>query len=143
MTGRPPVRVLAHRSAARVIRTELTRRGFLATAIMAGGAVVLSACSPGQNAAAVHAEGGPLEDKLSIYSWGDYDAPEVLEQFTAESGPRIVLDAFNSNEELIAKLVAARGTSGYDIVVPTGVFVGPMAENGLLQKFNLDLLPNM
>ncbi|PRB16474.1 spermidine/putrescine ABC transporter substrate-binding protein [Microbacterium sp. MYb62] len=143
MRGTPPVRVLAHRSAARVIRTELTRRGFLATAIMAGGAVVLSACTPGQNAAAVHAKGGPLEDKLSIYSWGDYDAPEVLEQFTAESGPRIVLDAFNSNEELIAKLVAARGTSGYDIVVPTGVFVGPMAENGLLQKFNLDLLPNM
>jgi spermidine/putrescine transport system substrate-binding protein len=135
--------VLAHRSAARVIRTELTRRGFLATALAAGGAVLLSACTPGQNAAAVHAKGGPLEDRLSIYSWGDYDAPEVLEQFTAESGPRIVLDAFNSNEELIAKLVAARGTSGYDIVVPTGVFVGPMAENGLLQKFNLDLIPNM
>lgn len=143
MTGAPPVRVLAHRSAARVIRTELTRRGFLATALAAGGAVLLTACTPGQNAAAVHAKGGPLEDRLSIYSWGDYDAPEVLEQFTDESGPRIVLDAFNSNEELIAKLVAARGTSGYDIVVPTGVFVGPMAENGLLQKFNLDLIPNM
>ncbi|MFT4259246.1 spermidine/putrescine ABC transporter substrate-binding protein [Microbacterium sp.] len=144
MNDLPPVRVLAHRSAARVIRTELTRRGFLATALAAGGAVLLTACTPGgSNAAAVHAKGGPLEEKLSIYSWGDYDAPEVLEQFTAEQGPKIVLDAFNSNEELIAKLVAARGTSGYDIVVPTGVFVGPMAENGLLQKFNLDLLPNM
>lgn len=144
MNDMPPVRVLAHRTAARVIRTELTRRGFLATAVAAGGAVLLTACTPGgANAAAVHAKGGPLEDKLSIYSWGDYDAPEVLEQFTAQQGPKIVLDAFNSNEELIAKLVAARGTSGYDIVVPTGVFVGPMAENGLLQKFNLDLLPNM
>ena len=90
MTGAPPVRVLAHRSAARMIRTELTRRGFLATALAAGGAVLLTACAPGQNAAAVHAKGGPLEDRLSIYSWGDYDAPEVLEQFTAESGPRIV-----------------------------------------------------
>jgi spermidine/putrescine transport system substrate-binding protein len=144
MSGAPPVRVLAHRSAANVIRSEMTRRGFLATALAAGGAVLLSACTPGgQQASAVHAKGGPLEEKLSIYSWGDYDAPEVLEQFTADFGPRIVLDSFNSNEELIAKLVAARGTSGYDIVVPTGVFVGPMAENGLLQKFNLDLLPNI
>ena len=58
MTGAPPVRVLAHRSAARVIRTELTRRGFLATALAAGGAVLLSACTPGQNAAAVLSDPG-------------------------------------------------------------------------------------
>lgn len=143
MSVEPPVRMLAHRSAARTIRAELTRRGFLATALAAGGAVLLSACAPGQSATAVHAQGGPLEDRLSIYSWGDYDAAEVLQRFTAENGPRIVLDAFSSNEELVAKLVASRGTSGYDIVVPSGVFVGPMAENGLLQRLNLDLLSNL
>ncbi|WP_341941594.1 spermidine/putrescine ABC transporter substrate-binding protein [Microbacterium sp. LWH10-1.2] len=142
MTGAPPVRVLANRGAAHIIRTELTRRGFLATALAATGTVLFTACAPGQVGAAPQAHGGPLEDKLSIYTWSDYDAPEILEAFSAKKGPRIVVDAFNSNEELIAKLVAARGTSGYDIVVPSGLFVTPMAENGLLEELDLDLIPN-
>lgn len=137
-----PVRVLAHQGAARFIRSELTRRGFLATALAASSAVLFTACTPGATGAASPASGGPLEERLSIYTWSDYDAPEVLEAFTAEKGPKIVVDAFNSNEELIAKLVAARGTSGYDIVVPSGLFITPMAENGLLEKLNLDLIPN-
>ena len=32
----------------------------------------------------------------------------------------ITIDVYNSNEEAIAKLEAATGTSGYDMVVPTG-----------------------
>ena len=67
----------------------------------------------------------------------------MVEAFTAELGPNVTLDSYSSNEELIAKLVAAKGTSGYDIVVPTGVFIPQMIENGLLQKFNKDLLPNI
>ncbi|WP_316309958.1 extracellular solute-binding protein, partial [Clavibacter michiganensis] len=82
-----------------------------------------------------------VEDKLSIYSWGEYDAPEVIEAFTKDEGPKVVMDTFNSNEEMIAKLVAAKGTSGYDLVVPTGVFIPQMIENGLLAKLNLDLIP--
>lgn len=137
-----PVRVLANSASARKIRSELTRRGFLATALAASGAVLFTACAPQKASAASEAHGGPLEDKLSIYTWSDYDNPDVLNAFTKKKGPKIVVDAFNSNEELIAKLVAARGTSGYDIVVPTGVFITPMAENGLLEEINLDLIPN-
>ncbi|MFT4135794.1 spermidine/putrescine ABC transporter substrate-binding protein [Microbacterium sp.] len=137
-----PLRVLANGPTAGRIRSELTRRGFLATALAASGAMLFTACTPRGASTAPQAHGGPLEDRLSIFTWSDYDNPEVLDAFTAEVGPRIVIDAFNSNEELIAKLVAARGTSGYDVVVPTGVFVAPMAENGLLEQLNLDLIPN-
>jgi len=137
-----PIRVLANSASARKVRSELTRRGFLATALAASGAVLFTACAPQKASAASEAHGGALEDKLSIYTWSDYDAPDVLSAFTKKKGPKIVVDAFNSNEELIAKLVAARGTSGYDIVVPTGVFITPMAENGLLEEINLDLIPN-
>ena len=69
--------------------------------------------------------------------------PRSSTAFTTSSGPKITLDSYGSNEELIAKLVAAKGTSGYDIVVPTGVFVPQMIENGLLAKFNKDLIPNL
>jgi spermidine/putrescine transport system substrate-binding protein len=53
------------------------------------------------------------------------------------------VDSFGSNEELIAKLVAAKGTGGYDIIVPTGVFIPQMVENGLIAKLNKDLIPNI
>jgi spermidine/putrescine transport system substrate-binding protein len=137
------VRILAHRSAARIIDSELTRRGFLAASGAAGLAAVLAACSPAGSKAAPAATGGKLENQLSMYSWGDYDAPDVLKAYTKTLGPTIKMSSFGSNEEMIAKLVAAKGTSGYDIVVPTGVFIPQMVENKLLQKFNKDLIPNI
>lgn len=142
--SRSPIRILAHESAVPVIVKELSRRRFLSIAAMAGGAAFLAACAPGGGSKpSTQASGGPLESSLSVYTWGDYDSPDVIANFTAELGPKVTLDSFSSNEELIAKLVAAKGTSGYDIVVPTGVFIPQMIENGLLTKFNKDLLPNL
>ncbi|GAA1807062.1 spermidine/putrescine ABC transporter substrate-binding protein [Agromyces neolithicus] len=141
---RKPVRILASESAAKVIRSELSRRRFLSFAAAAGATGLLAACTPGGGTSgAPQPTGGALEDQLSIYTWGDYDNPDVLAAFTDELGPTITLDSFGSNEELISKLVAAKGTSGYDIVVPTGVFIPQMIENGLLQELNLDLIPNL
>lgn len=142
---RSPLRILASSAASPIIAKELSRRRFLSFAAAGGATLFLAACSsPGSSTgASAQASGGPLEDKLSIYSWGDYDAPSVLEAFTTELGPAITLDSFASNEEMISKLVAAKGTSGYDIIVPTGPFIPQMIENGLLTKLNLDLIPNI
>jgi Spermidine/putrescine-binding periplasmic protein len=143
MTTKPELRILAAADMAPQVKRELSRRGFLA--VGAGGAVAafLAACSNPNGSPAGQATGGPVEDSLSIYTWGDYDAPEALEAFTSDVGPRIVLDSYGSNEEMIAKLVAARGTSGYDIIVPTGVFIPQLIENDLLLKLNKDLIPNL
>lgn len=149
-----PVRVLAPAAVAPRIIAELNRRQLLAAAAALGGAGLLSACGgngdDGANGtgapdaeATARATGGDLESQVSIYTWGDYDSPDVLERFTGELGPEIRLDSFNSNEEMIAKLVAARGTSGYDIVVPTGQFIPQMVENDLLEPMNKDLIPNL
>lgn len=143
MAEQTPVRILASRAAAPLIVQELSRRRFLSLAAIAGGTAFLAACSAGGAKPAPAATGGDLEGSLSIYSWGDYDAPEVLTDFTSEFGPKITVDSFGSNEELISKLVAAKGTGGYDIIVPTGVFIPQMVENGLLLKLNKDLIPNL
>ncbi|HLU63689.1 MAG TPA: spermidine/putrescine ABC transporter substrate-binding protein, partial [Protaetiibacter sp.] len=143
MTANNDVRILTSRAAAPLVRRELSRRGFLAVAGGVGTTMMLAACTtPGGSPAPV-ATGGELENALSIYTWGDYDDPGVLENFTAELGPRITLDSYGSNEEMIAKLVAAKGTSGYDIIIPTGVFIPQLVENGLLYKLNRDLIPNI
>ncbi|MFT4219107.1 MAG: spermidine/putrescine ABC transporter substrate-binding protein [Microbacterium sp.] len=144
MAEQQPIRILASRAAAPIIARELSRRRFLSLGALAGGAAFLAACSSSASTKpSTAATGGTLEDSLSIYSWGDYDAPDVLTAFTDELGPKITMDSFGSNEELISKLVAAKGTAGYDIIVPTGVFIPQMIENGLLLPLNKDLIPNI
>lgn len=142
MTSPREIRILASQSAAPRIARDLSRRRFLEFAAVVGATGALAACTP-VTRPNTQATGGPVEGELSIYSWGDYDAPEVLEAFTSTLGATITMDSFSSNEEMIAKLTASKGTSGYDIVVPTGVFIPGMAQNGLLTKLNLDLIPNI
>lgn len=141
--ARRPIRILASRAGSQAITSELTRRGFLAVAAGSGATAFLAACSGPSTSEAPAATGGALEDALAIYTWGDYDAPETLTEFTDAEGPQITLDSYSSNEEMIARLVAANGTSGFDVIVPTGVFIPQLIEQGLIQELNLDLIPNL
>jgi spermidine/putrescine transport system substrate-binding protein len=126
-----PVRVLLPEA----MTSALSRRLFLGGALGLGVTATLAACSTGG--------GGGSSNGLNIYTWGEYDAPEVLTEFSDSEGPQITLDSYSSNEEMIARLVAANGTSGFDIIVPTGVFIPQLIEQGLVQELNLDLIPNL
>jgi spermidine/putrescine transport system substrate-binding protein len=81
---------------------------------------------------------------LAMYTWGDYNDPDIVGALAESSlGVTMKVDYYASNEDLITKLEASQGTSGFDIVVPTGPFIPQMIEKGLLQKFDLSKLPNM
>ena len=81
---------------------------------------------------------------LAMYTWGDYNDPEIVgAQAESALSVSMKVDYYASNEDLITKLSASNGTSGYDIVVPTGPFIPQMIEKGLIQKFDLTMLPNM
>lgn len=69
----------------------------------------LAACSP----KAEKAGGG----ELRIYNWSDYIDPELLSQFTKETGIKVTYDTFDSNEVLETKVL--QGGTGYDLVVPS------------------------
>ena len=107
---------------------RLTRRALLA-GFGGGGARALTGLC-GRTYAPTAAPDGKPEGRLNVYSWGDYDDPDNVRRFRRERGITIQLDAFASNEEMIAKLGTARGTSGYDVVVPTGAYV-PLTKKGL------------
>lgn len=136
------VKVLASRATAE----RITRRHFLAGSAVAmfSSSVLLAACGeeaePGGDGTPSPA--GEIEDRLNFFHWAEYDDPAVFKDFENEFGATTKIDIYASNEEAIAKLVAAGGTSGYDIVVPTGVFIPQMVENDLLEEINLDLIPN-
>ena len=61
------------------------------------------------------------ERTVNFYNWSNYMAPGVLEDFTRETGIKVVYDTFDANETLETRLLA--GKSGYDVVVPTGYFL--------------------
>lgn len=138
------VRILASRATAE----RITRRHFLAGSAVAvfSSSVLLAACGedtpePGGGGGTPSA-GGEIEDRLNFFHWAEYDDPEVFKDFENEFGATTKIDVYASNEEAIAKLTAASGTTGYDLVIPTGVYIPQMVELDLLEEINLDLIPN-
>jgi putrescine transport system substrate-binding protein len=79
--------------------------------------------------------------EVRVYNWSDYIDPEVLTEFTKETGIKVVYDVFDSNEVVETKLLA--GGSGYDIVVPTGPFLSRQITAGVFQKLDKSKLPNL
>jgi spermidine/putrescine transport system substrate-binding protein len=78
---------------------------------------------------------------LHLYTWADYIKPELVQRFEAENGCQVVIDTFDSNEAMYAKIKA--GASGYDVLVPSSYMVKLLFEQGLLQKLDLTQLPNV
>ena len=82
------------------------------------------------------------EDKVvNVYNWSDYIDQSIIEDFTKETGIKVVYDVFDSNDILETKLLA--GGTGYDIVVPTGNFLGRQIQAGVFQKLDKSKLPNL
>jgi putrescine transport system substrate-binding protein len=77
---------------------------------------------------------------LNVYNWSDYIAEDTLKNFEKETGIKVNYDNYDSNEVLMAKLVA--GKTGYDIVVPSSHFAKLQIEGGLLQKLDRSKLSN-
>lgn len=155
------VRILADHASAARIAAALSRRRFLTVAgLGAAGAAFLAACggsgsdsgASATTSAGAATSGGTgaattagstvssidtSANSFNLYTWAEYDDPELMKEFGT-----ITIDVYDSNEDAIAKLEAAAGTSGYDMVVPTGAYIPQMVAKGLLEPLNIDLIPN-
>src|SRR5690348_2552437 len=81
------------------------------------------------------------ERVVNFYNWSNYMAPGVLEDFTRETGIKVVYDTFDANETLETRLLA--GKSGYDVVVPTGYFLQRQITAKVFLKLDKAKLPNL
>ena len=81
------------------------------------------------------------ERTVNFYNWSNYMAPGVLEDFTSETGIKVVYDTFDANETLETRLLA--GKSGYDVVVPTAYFLQRQITANVFQKLDKSKLPNL
>jgi putrescine transport system substrate-binding protein len=109
-------------------------RGSTCTAIglVAAAAAILMSLSPLAKA---------QQRTVNFYNWSNYIAPGVLEDFTRETGIKVVYDTFDANETLETRLLA--GKSGYDVVVPTGYFLQRQITAHVFQKLDKSKLPNL
>ncbi len=81
------------------------------------------------------------DKEVRVYNWSDYIDTSILEDFTKETGIKVVYDVFDSNELLETKLLA--GGSGYDVVVPSGSFLSRQITAGVFLKLDKSKLPNL
>ncbi len=77
---------------------------------------------------------------LHVYNWSDYIGETTVQEFTDQTGIDVVYDFYESNEVLEAKLLA--GSSGYDVVVPSGDFLQRQAAIGIFQPLDKSKIPN-
>jgi spermidine/putrescine transport system substrate-binding protein len=78
---------------------------------------------------------------LHVYIWSDYIKPEIVEAFSQKFGCKVVMDYYDSNETMYAKLQA--GGSGYDIVFPSSYMINIMTSQDMLLKLDHTKIPNV
>ncbi|MEE9099648.1 extracellular solute-binding protein [Pseudomonas sp. QE6] len=82
-------------------------------------------------AVAVHAQAA---EQLNVVSWSGYFTPQILEKFEKETGIKVTVDSYDSNETLLAKL--KQGGAGYDVAIPSHQFVPILVKEKLLERFD-------
>ena len=80
------------------------------------------------------------EGELQLFNWGNYTSPELLAKFEKDTGIKVTVTDYDSNDTALAKVEA--GGSGFDLVVPSANYVQIWVEKGLVDALDLSKLPN-
>ena len=80
------------------------------------------------------------EGELQLFNWGDYTNPELIKKFEDETGIKVTITDYDSNDAALAKIEA--GGHGFDLVVPSANYVQIYVEKGLVQELDLSKLSN-
>ena len=78
--------------------------------------------------------GGVDSKELNIYTWTYFIPQEVIDNFEKETGIKVNLSYYDSNDVMMTKLMS--GSKGFDIVSPSTDFVDILIKNGLLEKLD-------
>lgn len=141
-----PLRILAPKG------HPITRRSFMSIAAAGAGALAMlpsTAAFANTSKSALETaarkamkSAGKTTNSLYLYTWGEYDNPTTFTDWKDATGFAVQVGSYSSNEALIAKLELAKGTAGYDIIVPTGGYIPEMVAKGLLLPLDKSKIPN-
>lgn len=86
-------------------------------------------------------EGYTGKDTLTIYNWGDYIDPDLLDEFQKETGIKVIYQTFDSNEAMMTKI--EQGGTTFDVSVPSEYAIDKMKSENLLLPLDKSKLPNL
>lgn len=107
----------------------MNRRHFITTSSAALATTLLPSCSGGG------------KKTLHVFTWADYLSDAAAASFEKAFDCRLVIDTFDSNESMTAKIES--GATGYDILVPSSYAVKQLEAKGFLQPLDHARLPNL
>ena len=79
--------------------------------------------------------------EVNVYNWTHYIAEDTIPGFQKETGIHVNYDLFDTNELLESKLLTGR--AGYDVVVPSGVFLANQIKAGVYKPLDKSQIPNL
>lgn len=130
-------------------RLTATRRRFLQGSSAAIAAIALSNCrqniseEESQNTAeSVPPSSGADTNRLHVYTWADYINAELAQAFTERTGIDVVIDIYDSNETMLAKMQAGGGNA-YSIIYPSDYMVQQMIELEMLTEIDKDRIEGL
>lgn len=106
------------------------RRHFITTSAAALAATSLPSC-----------KGSGGRKTLTVFTWADYLSEKAKAGFEAAHDCKVVIDTFDSNEAMLAKLES--GAGGYDILMPSSYAVQALRRKGLVMDLDRSRLPNL
>jgi spermidine/putrescine transport system substrate-binding protein len=81
------------------------------------------------------------EHVLNLLCWTEYVPASVTESFTQKTGARVVMENYNSNEQMLAMLHAK--PEHYDLVQPSQAYVEGLIQSRGLEELDAAKIPNL
>lgn len=80
------------------------------------------------------------EGVVNLYNWGNYTNPELLTKFEAETGIKVNVTDYDSNDTALARI--RQGGHGFDIVVPSNSYMQTWISEGLIVPLDKSVVTN-
>ncbi len=105
------------------------------TYLLSGSALLALAISTGSVT-----EAQAASNDLHLYNWTDYTSADMIKKFEKETGIKVTIDTYDSNETALAKLTS--GASGYDLIVVSNDFVPIFVKQNLFEQVDVAGMSN-
>lgn len=102
----------------------------------------LAGCGSSTQSGVSAADSGKSSGELNLFIWTEYMPQTVFDEFTKETGIKVNVSTYSTNEDMLSK-VKASNSGIYDIVVPSDYMVKMMIDQDLLQKIDKSKIPNL
>lgn len=80
------------------------------------------------------------DNTIVLFTWNDYMNPQVIQDFTKETGIKVKVEFFSNNEDMLAKM--KRNPSYYDIITPSDYIVDHLVKKNMLAPLDFSKIPN-